>query len=66
MDIAPLAISINEACKAANVGRTTLYGAIGRGELKVKKLGRRSILMIEDVSDWIKGLPESKSNRDAA
>ena len=39
-----LAYSISEACGLLSVGRTTLYSAIKRGDLKTCKAGRRTLI----------------------
>jgi excisionase family DNA binding protein len=52
-----LALSIVEAAQAAAISRSTLYEAIGRGELRVLKIGRRSVILVEDLSDWLRGRP---------
>jgi len=42
MDTEPLAYTIPAAVKAAAVSRTELYRAVGRGELTLRKRGRRA------------------------
>jgi excisionase family DNA binding protein len=37
----PLALSIDEACKVARAGRTSIYQAIKAGQLRAVKRGRR-------------------------
>ena len=53
----PLAYTISEACSAAAIGRTALYEAISRGELRAKKRGRRTLVMADDLRQWLDGLP---------
>lgn len=55
-----LGISIVEAARRAGVGRSTIYQAIGRGELRLKKSGRRSLILTEDLAAWLKALPDAK------
>jgi excisionase family DNA binding protein len=57
MQSTPLALSIREACAAANVGRTTLYAAIKDGNLAARKIGRRSIVLTDDLARWLRSLP---------
>ena len=61
-----ISISITEASKRSGLGRTSIYGAIGRGELKVKKLGRRSLILVDDLKAWIVAMPEAKPSKIAA
>lgn len=65
MDIGPLAFSVTEAARRAGVGRTLIYETINRGELRVKKLGRRSLVLADDLQRWLSGLPEAKSKKDS-
>jgi excisionase family DNA binding protein len=61
-----LAISIKEAARRAGLGRTTMFAAIARGELKVRKAGRRSLILIDDLHAWLAALPEGKPVSDGA
>ena len=62
----PLAVSIIEAAKLSSLGRSSLYEAIGRGELHVKKAGRRSLILVDDLKAWVAALPNAKYSRDAS
>jgi excisionase family DNA binding protein len=52
-----IAHSIDGACEAADVGRTSIYEAIRAGDLKARKLGRRTIILDEDLRAWLAALP---------
>ena len=56
----PLAYSIAEACSAARAGRTALYEAIRAGELRAVKRGRRTLVLADDLRDWLDNLPTVK------
>ena len=61
-----IAISIIEAAKRAGVGRSSIYQAIGRGELKIRKNGRRSLILVDELKEWVAALPVANvSNRPA-
>ena len=53
----PRRLSINEFCAWANIGRTHLYALIRRGDIKARKDGRRTYILIEDGEAWISSLP---------
>jgi excisionase family DNA binding protein len=52
-----LAYSITDACMAGNTGRTTIYEAIRAGELRAVKRGRRTLILADDLRQWLESLP---------
>src|SRR5262249_27029722 len=52
-----LAVSIAEAVRLTGIGRSSLYEAIRRGDLPIRKSGRRTVLLMEDLRRWLAGLP---------
>lgn len=52
-----LALSPQEAARLAGCGRTTLYSAISGGNLKARKLGRRTLIHRDDLMAWLESLP---------
>ena len=55
----PLAVSIPEASRISSCGRSTLYSEIKSGHLKIRKVGRRTIVVLDDLRAWLdsKGEP---------
>jgi len=49
-----IAVSPAEAARMAGVGRTTLYAALGTGELRSLKIGKRRLIMIKWLEDWLR------------
>jgi len=60
MSTEPLAFTVAEACKAAAVSRTELYRAVGRGELILRKRGKRSLVLAAELRRWVESLPAAK------
>jgi excisionase family DNA binding protein len=53
-----LAHTIAEACVLAKIGRTTLYAAIKSGDLKARKFRRRTVILHEELVNFLQSLPE--------
>jgi excisionase family DNA binding protein len=51
------AMSVEEAAKAAGVGRTLLFEEIRKGRITARKVGRRTIIMTDELDAWLKALP---------
>jgi excisionase family DNA binding protein len=52
-----LAYPINEIPRITGVGRTSVYGAISAKKLRAVKHGRRTLVLVEDLKQWLAGLP---------
>lgn len=53
------AFSINGLANAYQIGRTRIYEEISAGRLRVRKVGRRTLILVEDADEWAKSLPVS-------
>ena len=53
IDTHRLAVSPAEAARLAGVGRTTLYEAIGSGALRSLKIGKRRLITVESLRNWL-------------
>jgi excisionase family DNA binding protein len=51
------AMSVDEAANAAGVGRTMLFEEIRKGHITARKVGRRTIITMDDLDAWLKSLP---------
>lgn len=51
------ALSVNEFLQWASIGRTKFYDEIASGRLKIRKIGRKSIVTMTDAVEWLNSLP---------
>ncbi len=49
----PLAVSPADAARLASIGRTTIYRAIGSGELRSLKIGKRRLIAVDALRKWL-------------
>lgn len=49
----PLAVPIPEAARLSGCSRSTLYAEISKGNLKIRKVGRRTIVAMDDLRNWL-------------
>ena len=49
----PLAVPIPEAARLSGCGRSTIYSEISKGHLKIRKIGRRTIISMDDLKSWL-------------
>lgn len=51
-----LSLSIEETMSATGFGRTKIYEAINLGSLKAKKYGKRTIILRQDLENFLDNL----------
>lgn len=56
--IQPVAMSVDEFSRWAGVGRTTAWEEIRGRRLRAIKVGRRTLVTIEDAKHWLGTRPE--------
>jgi excisionase family DNA binding protein len=54
-------LTIAEVCAATPTARSTVYLAIQRGELRIAKLGRRTLVPVESWLAWLRGEPPASA-----
>jgi excisionase family DNA binding protein len=59
-----IAVSPSEAARLAGIGRTRLYEAIGSGSLRSLKIGKRRLITVEALREWL-GRLEQEGRNDA-
>jgi excisionase family DNA binding protein len=47
------AYSVKETLDLLSIGRTTFYGLVDRGDLKITKLGRKSLIYATDIAAFL-------------
>lgn len=48
-----LSFTIKEVVVALGIGRSTIYAAIAQGRLKAVKVGRRTLILRDDLHAWM-------------
>jgi excisionase family DNA binding protein len=59
----PLLHRIQDIVRLTSVGRTTIYGEIAQGRLRIVKLGRATLVRDEDLQAWLDGISANGANR---
>ena len=54
-------LSVSEACAVAGIGRTKIYEAIADGLLVVRKYGKRTIVLRDDLRNFLNALPTERA-----
>lgn len=57
IDSEPVAYSLDDITALGGPGKTTLYDEINRGALVAHKCGRKTIVLPEDLKQYLQGLP---------
>ena len=65
-ELKPIAVSINDACAIAGLGRTKLYEEIKLGRIPIRKAGQRTLIKVSDLQSYIDALPSSETEAQAA
>jgi excisionase family DNA binding protein len=53
------ALSIAEVSAVAGIGRTKIYQAIANGSLKARKCGKRTLVLRNELRDFLTSLPSA-------
>lgn len=54
----PLAYSVKEAClRLGGIGRSTFYRMVDKGDIAVRKLGSRTVVMAAEIRRYLNSLP---------
>jgi excisionase family DNA binding protein len=54
-----LALSVEEFCRSASIGRTTFYAEVNAGRITPKKVGAKTLIPVTELNDWLARLPNA-------
>jgi excisionase family DNA binding protein len=55
--------AVGEAARVARIGRTSLYEEIATGRLRAVKRGRRTLILAQDLKNWLETLKPVQRKR---
>ena len=55
----PIAVHIDEAVRLSGIGRTSLYTLITDGRIRTVRLGRRRLVLVESLREFLEGQSEA-------
>lgn len=55
--LTPIAVTIAQACQMSGLSRATLYRAISARRLPTRKLGARTLIIVEELRSFLTALP---------
>jgi len=53
------AMSVDEFLHWASIGRNKFYDEVNSKRLKMRKIGRKSVVTMHDAMEWLNALPEA-------
>lgn len=62
-EVPRIAVSLAEASRLLSVGATAVFELISTGKLRSKKLGGRTVVLVEDLARFAKTLPDRPITR---
>ena len=62
-EVRQLSYSINEVVEHTSLGRSTIFEEIRSNRLRARKVGRRTIVLAEDLVSFLASLPVSQAER---
>jgi len=52
-----IAVTVPEAVEMSGIGRTSLYRLFQSGDIKPRKSGTRTLIIVEELEAYLKNLP---------
>lgn len=54
------AFSVDQFCAWASIGRSKFYQEVQEGRLRLRKVGRKSVVTMPDAMAWLSNLPAAQ------
>jgi excisionase family DNA binding protein len=51
------AMTVDEFCGWARIGRSKFYQEVQEGRIRLRKIGRKSVVIRQDAEAWLSSLP---------
>ena len=58
-----MAYSIIDACEIGAASKSSIYRAVKNGDLVLRKRGKRSLILAEDLRHWLASLPSLNAKK---
>jgi hypothetical protein len=55
------AMSVDEFCRWACIGKTKAYAEAKAGRLKMRKIGAKTVILRADAEQWLRSLPPASA-----
>jgi predicted DNA-binding transcriptional regulator AlpA len=52
-----IAVTLPEATALSGIGRSSLYKAFTQGKLTPRKAGKRTLILVDELEQYLKSLP---------
>ena len=59
--VEPLSVTIPDACTMTGLGRSKLYELLASGEIRSGKAGRRRLIPVDALREWVDSLAPSQN-----
>ena len=54
------AYTVKEFCAWAGISRSKFYQEVNAGQIRLRKIGRKSVITVDEAENWLLNLPGAK------
>lgn len=54
------ALTVDQFCSWACIGRSKFYQEVAEGKVRLRKIGRKSVITVLDAKAWLERLPDGR------